>query len=167
MMEIEIVSPRDGFAVGERLSFPRHEFLSVRGGEVTVKDKSDLLLEHPIKLAKGESCEISHTTCEIRSVTDEAYYLQRSPVIGLDVVVSNRIAYRTLIDEVYLSHPEREAFVQRPAHGYDQRWALLKDKAILPGQMFAVRWKEAPAAKPGSLPILPTAESIENGHNSN
>lgn len=143
MMKIEVASGKEGFSVGEHLSFPRHEFLSVRGVKVTVKEKGSLLLEHPIELMKGESCEIIHTTYEILSATDEAYYVQRTPVIGFEVTVSNRITNRTLIDKVYLSHPEREKFFQRPAHGDDQVWAF-PDKAILPGQMFAVRWKEKP-----------------------
>jgi hypothetical protein len=145
-MTIKINSEKHGFVVDQELIFPRHLLLSVRGVQQNVAEPDTPLLRHEIHLAPGETCLINHTVCEIMRVNDQTYYVQSKILIGLDVSLCNLISRRITLDsEVYLSHPQREDFKQRPAHGHRQSWEFA-GKAILPGQMFAVQWKEVQSA---------------------
>jgi len=130
-----------GFQHDQALQFPRHALLSIRGEEQTLEKPENPTINSQIALDPGDSCEISHTCFELLRNNDEAYYVQTVPLIGLDVTVRNSIPHRVNVEKVYLSHPDRKYFVSKPMQGNAKRY-VFEHKAILPGQMFSVRWEE-------------------------
>jgi len=141
-LTVNVTSNTHGLPTGVGLTFPRHVLVNIDGEQKNLEDPKNPFLEFPIKLLPKQSCQINNTYFEILRVNDESYYVQTTPLIGFEVIVYNLISERIELEEkVYLSHPEREKFVPLPTHGHVQHW-IFKDKAMMPGQMFSIQWKE-------------------------
>ena len=138
-IQVEISENKHKFPVGQRLNFPRHNFLRI--GETTRDcNQHALELRETIELqAKGE-CEFVHVAFEILRINDVVEYPQRVSVVGLEVRVINDVPHRLVVEEVHLPHPEREHFKRKASDANGQWWAF-SGKALLPGQGFSVTWR--------------------------
>jgi hypothetical protein len=144
-LSVTVGNNHHGLSSGQTLTFPRHEFLSIKHNEHKIEGPGDKKLTVNVDLKPGESCEIIHTCCELLRVSDEANYVQSNLVVGLDVTVTNYIPDRVSVTSIYLSHPEAaEHFVAKPMQHNMQR-RVFENKAILPGQMFSIQWEKKTA----------------------
>lgn len=149
-MNIAINTNSGPFPSGQKIGFPRHQQLRLDGASIDLNGREEQIeINELVTLSTTEPIEVYHAYYEVLRTSDETYFLQKSPVLGLEVTVSNRIPDRINVYDIYLAHPERTAFI-RMEPPPDEQW-VFEERALLPGQMFAVRWKPIQPSSPSLL----------------